>query len=89
MADIENLIVVPTGTVWVAGYIAKDSTPRGPDAPTLTLPARDLGLGQGLGRAQRRRDLVFSVLASALADGTLWLLDTTLTVPFIPEWMLQ
>ena len=31
----------------------------------------------------------FSVLASAFADGTLWRLDTTLTVPFIPEWMLQ
>jgi hypothetical protein len=22
LADIENVIVVPTGTVWVAGYIA-------------------------------------------------------------------
>ncbi len=48
LADIENLIVVPTGTVWVAGYIAKDSTPRGPEAPTLTLPGATVVLVRAL-----------------------------------------
>ena len=31
----------------------------------------------------------FSAVLSAFALRDLWLLDTTLTVPFIPAWMLQ
>ena len=70
LADIENLIVVPTGTVWVAGYIAKDSTPRGPDAPTLTLPAATVVLVSALAVLSAEETCAFTVLESAFADGT-------------------
>ena len=89
MADIENFSVVPTGTVWVAGYMAKDSTPRGPEAPTLTLPAATLVLVRALAVLSADETWVFSFLESAYTDGMAWLLDTTLTVPFMPAWMVQ
>jgi hypothetical protein len=53
------------------------------------LPAATVVLVRALAVLSAEATCVLSVLASALADGMLWLLDTTLTVPFIPEWMLQ
>ena len=87
--DIENVRVVPTATLFVAGKNAKISTPPAPLLPTWTSLAPIVGLCSALAVFIAAATCFLTRLASDFFDGALAVGATTWTFAFMPAWTLQ
>src|SRR4051794_14694783 len=86
---IRNWRAWPAGTVTLAGTIPKNSTPCLPATPTSTMPAGATVCGRRLAIFVSRLYWFATFLLCALAVGIFLDFLSTVTVPFMPGWMLQ
>ena len=87
--DIVKVSVVPTGTVMAPGNMARTSTPVRPPLPSWIVFFGSSVVRSLRASASTAATCFLTVFASLFADGAFAPGETTLTVPFIPLWILQ